>query len=73
MKPQCRDVLRLLERGPVTQQDAIREIACYRLAARIADLKAAGYQIDAELVSERGVRFSRYRLRVEPVQLEAFG
>jgi len=73
MKPQCRDILRLLERGPVTQQDAIREAACYRLAARVADLRAAGYAIDAELVTEGGVRFARYSLVREPVQLVAFG
>ena len=72
MKPQCRDILALLERGPITQQDAIRDAACYRLAARIADLRAAGYTIDSELVTERGVRFSRYRLRVEAQQLAAF-
>lgn len=55
-------VLRLLERGPVTQQDAIKAIACYRLAARIADLRADGIPIEAETVTHDGVRFARYRL-----------
>jgi len=69
MKPQSRDVLTLLERGPVTQQDAIREVACYRLAARISDLRAEGYPIVAESVTQDGVRFARYRLVTgEPVQ-----
>lgn len=69
MKPQCRDILRMLERGPISQQDAIREASCYRLAARVADLKAAGYTIDSELVTRDGVRFAVYRLRTEPVQV----
>jgi len=68
MKPQSRDVLTLLERGPVTQQDAIREVACYRLAARISDLRAEGYPIVAESVTQGGVRFARYRLVTAPVQ-----
>jgi hypothetical protein len=68
MKPQSRDVLTLLERGPVTQQDAIREVACYRLAARIADLRAEGYPIVAESVTQNGARFARYRLVTAPVQ-----
>jgi hypothetical protein len=68
MKPQSRDVLTLLERGPVTQQDAIREVACYRLAARISDLRAEGYPIVAESVTHNGVRFARYRLVTAPVQ-----
>jgi hypothetical protein len=69
VKPQCRDILRLLERGPVTQQDAIREAACYRLAARVADLRAEGYPIESELVTQRGVRFARYRLAPKVEQL----
>ena len=68
MKPQSRDVLTLLERGPVTQQDAIREVACYRLAARISDLRAEGYPIVAESVTQNGARFARYRLVTAPVQ-----
>lgn len=74
MKPQSAEVYRLLqrygERG-LTQQDAIREIACYRLAARIADLKAEGIEVRAELVGSNGHRYARYTLREAPVQLAA--
>ena len=72
MKPQTCSILRLLERGPVTQQDAIREVACYRLAARIADLRADGYTIRSEQVSRDGVRFARYSLVPDPVQVTLF-
>jgi hypothetical protein len=69
MKPQSAAVLRLLERGPVTQQDAIKAIACYRLAARISDLRADGFPIASESVTVDGHTFARYRL-AGPVQAE---
>ena len=71
MKPQSAAVLALLERHPqsgVTQQQAIAVLSCYRLAARIADLRAEGYPIVAESVTQGGVRFARYRLVTAPVQ-----
>ena len=71
MKPQSHAVLALLERHPqsgVTQQQAIAVLSCYRLAARIADLRAEGYPIVAESVTQNGVRFARYRLVTAPVQ-----
>jgi hypothetical protein len=74
MSPQSRAILRMLEHGPVTQQDAIREAACYRLAARISDLRADGIDIESERVMLGGVTFARYHLVREPKQLAlAFG
>lgn len=74
MKPQARDVLYLLRfKGDlgVTQQDAIRELSCYRLAARVADLKADGYFIRTQLATDsRGHRYARYVLE-EREQLAA--
>ncbi len=77
MKPQSRAVLELLRQRPqtgVTAQLAIKELACYRLAARVADLRADGYEIISESVLHDGVRFARYRLVVKPefTQLSAF-
>lgn len=72
VKPQSAEVYRLLQRygsRGVTQQDAIREIACYRLAARISDLKAEGFVVRAELVGSNGHRYARYHLIEEPTQL----
>jgi hypothetical protein len=70
VKPSSRAVLNELRYGPLTQQDAIRLLSCYRLAARIADLRADGYPITSEMVSRDGVRFARYRLVEAPVQVE---
>lgn len=77
MKPQSAAVLKLLEEKPsgVTQREAIVRLACYRLAARVADLRAEGYTITSESVVQGGVRFARYRLIVpeQVEQMEAFG
>jgi len=72
MKPQTAAVLRLLERGPVTPLDALAEAQCLRLAARISDLRADGYRIDAELVTVNRKRFARYSLVPDPVQVTLF-
>jgi hypothetical protein len=69
VKPQSAAILRLLERGPVTQHDAIREASCYRLAARISDLRADGIPIASESVTFEGRTFARYRL-AGPIQAE---
>lgn len=74
MSPQSAEVLALLRRygaRGVTQQDAINEIRCYRLAARIAALKAEGIAIRATLVGSNGHRYARYSLIEEPVQIAA--
>jgi hypothetical protein len=49
-------------RGGVTPMDALREAGCMRLAARISDLRAAGYHITTEYVNVNGRRFARYHL-----------
>lgn len=50
----------------ITAMDALREAGSLRLAARIADLRGAGYRIDSEMVTVGyGRRIAKYRL-VEP-------
>ena len=50
--------------GWITPMDALRDCACMRLAARIQELEEDyGWKIDAELVTEGGKTFARYRLR----------
>ena len=73
MKPQSRAVLELLERHPqsgVTQQQAIQVLSCYRLAARISDLRAEGIDIESlPATDSQGHRYARYRLVEKPVQV----
>lgn len=59
-------ILRLLHERPegITALDALREAGSMRLAARIADLRFAGYDIRSEMVTtESGKRVARYTLR----------
>lgn len=38
------------EFGSITPLEAMRDIGCYRLSARIADIKKLGYPVKTELV-----------------------
>jgi len=58
-------ILRLLRDRPegITALDALREAGSLRLAARIADLRAAGHDIRSELIkTESGKTVARYTL-----------
>ena len=59
---QTRDILNMLKSNPngITPRDALDWAGCFRLAARIADLRAQGYEI--ETVIEKGSKHARYRL-----------
>lgn len=68
---QCDRILRhLREIGPITQADAIREYGCFRLAARIADLRKAGHVINkrtktSENRYKESVSFAEYYIEEE--------
>ena len=71
MNTQTRAILAYLRANPggITPLEALGAIGCFRLGARIFDLKALGYEIATDRVTTRsGKRVARYRL-VE--QLEA--
>lgn len=65
---QCEHILRHMQDfGSITQAEAITEYGCYRLAARIADLKAAGYDISSRIETGKNrygerISFARYTL-----------
>lgn len=58
----------LMTGKPITPREAYDELGCYRLGARIYDLRAEGYQIDTQMIEttdrhgER-CRYGQYRLR----------
>ena len=62
--------------GSITPMEALSLYGCFRLAARIDDLKRMGAGMESEMVSStnrdgRAVRFAQYRLRrKEAVQME---
>jgi len=76
MKPTTARVLALLRRHPqsgVTPLQAQQAIGTMRLAARVWELRDAGYDVRTEYRSFNGARFAVYRIVEKPEQLEAFG
>lgn len=61
----------LQRRGSITPFEALNEMGCFRLAARIDELRRDGHPIRTEMVEGRnGKRWAKYRL--DPVQVELF-
>lgn len=65
---QCERILRhLQDYGSITQAEAVTEYGCYRLGARIFDLKARGVPIRSETVTGKNrygelTCFARYSI-----------
>ena len=56
-------ILSFLKRGNrLTPLDALDRFGCFRLAARISDLRDAGYRIRSDTVQVGGKRVAEYRL-----------
>jgi len=55
--------------GSISPQEAMRDYQITRLAARILDLKRAGYNIETEMREHpiTGTRYARYTLETEEV------
>ena len=67
---QVLDLLRSRGDRGITAIDALNEVGSFRLAARIADLRADGYTITSTMeTTATGKRIARYRL-VEPKSYE---
>jgi hypothetical protein len=64
MKPsQNTIILRMLKYGPVTPLEALEMADCFRLSARIYDLRHAGHNIVMDLIERNGKHFASYRLQ----------
>lgn len=52
---QTQEILKYLQdHGSITPLEALREIGCFRLAARIYDLEQKGYNIPRETITVHG-------------------
>ena len=61
---QCEQVLQHLRtRGTLTPIDALNEYGCFRLAARVKDLRDAGHDVVTIRESQGEKCFARYMLR----------
>lgn len=47
----------------ITALEALQKFGCFRLGARIADLRKAGYNIDTKMVEQNGKRFAQYTMK----------
>ena len=63
MNSQNKQILNHLESGKtITPIDALNLFGCFRLGARIHDLKSEGYDIKTEIRTVNGKRFAEYSL-----------
>ena len=68
MENQCKQILQYMEDfGSITPLNAMTDLGVMRLAARISDLRRAGYRISRKTETSknrygRAVRYARYRL-----------
>ena len=68
---QTQQILNHLKQGnTLTPIEALNLFGCFRLGARIYDLKDMGYNIETEMVTQNRKTFARYRL-IEQLKLFA--
>ena len=53
----------LLSGRSLTPLDALNEFGCFRLAARVADLRREGMDIECATETKNGKRYARYFVR----------
>ena len=61
-------ILSHLKRGPIDPLKALKLYGCFRLAARIGDLRNKGYDIRTQIIERDGKRFAKYWLNKKPRQ-----
>jgi hypothetical protein len=63
MKTQRQFILNWLEKGrSITPIQALSYWGCFRLGARIHELRRMGYMIETHFVSRKGKTFAQYKL-----------
>lgn len=59
---QTTEILEMLKAGPITAMDALQKAGCFRLAARINDLRQQGHEIITTNVEIHGKHVAQYSL-----------
>lgn len=63
---QSKEILAHLQMGnKLTPLDALEKFGCFRLAARVHELRQAGHPIHRELVYDGGTSYARYYMEKE--------
>ena len=60
---QTTQILDMLKHGPVTALDALNKAGCFRLAARIGELRQQGHDIETKTVEINGKHIAQYQLK----------
>ena len=60
---QCSQILQHLKRGPITQLQAFELYGCWRLAARVHDLRGKGHDIQTRIVDAGEKHYAQYWLK----------
>ena len=60
---QRQQILAFLKKRSITAREAMYSFGCYRLAARILELRAQGYDIRTEMEAHENGKHARYYLR----------
>jgi biotin operon repressor len=55
-------LLHLKTKQSITPLEALRKFGCFRLAARIQELREDGYNIQTNMVVKKGARFAKYSI-----------
>lgn len=64
-------ILSALQRGPLTPIDALEGCGCFRLAARIKDLRDAGHDIKTtDRTLPNGKVVAQYTLNPKPLEIQ---
>jgi hypothetical protein len=70
---QAKDILHHIElHGSITPLEALQLYGCFRLGARIWDLRSQGHNIINEWEENNGKRYAKYVLARKPEQMECF-
>jgi len=59
---QTQAILNHMASQPITAIDALNKYGCFRLAARINDLRMQGHKIHTEIKVKDGKRYAAYHL-----------
>lgn len=61
---QCSQILEHMKREPITAIEALSKFGCFRLAARINDLRADGHEIETTTLElPNGKSIAKYSLK----------
>ena len=68
---QSQQILAHLKAGnEITPMDALDLCGCFRLSARIADLRHDGWNISTKIITKNGKNFASYRLEDDHVLVQ---